>query len=161
MVEPTEISRIVAGLAGTGKTLAVAESLTGGLLAAAVVSVPGASAVFRGGVVAYATELKSEVLGVDRRLLAERGPVDPEVAAAMAAGVARRLGADIGVSSTGVAGPAPLGDIGPGLVFVAVSDSAAGVSSVRGLQLSGDRNEIREQTVARAVELLAEYVLGE
>ncbi len=161
MVEPTEISRIVAGLAGTGKTLAVAESLTGGLLAAAVVSVPGASAVFRGGVVAYATELKSEVLGVDRRLLAERGPVDPEVAAAMAAGVARRLGADIGVSSTGVAGPAPLEDIGPGLVFVAVSDSAAGVSSVRGLQLSGDRNEIREQTVARAVELLAEYVLGE
>lgn len=160
MEDQTVMSQIVAGLAASGKTLAVAESITGGLLAAEVVAVPGASAVFRGGVVAYATELKSDVLGVDRKLLADRGPVDPAVAAAMAAGVARRLGADIGVASTGVAGPAPLGGIGPGLVFVAVSDSAAGVSSVRGLQLSGDRGEIRAETVARAVALLAEYVLG-
>ena len=161
MDDQTFMTQIVAGLAASGKTLAVAESLTGGLLAAAVVAVPGASAVFRGGVVAYATDLKSDVLGVDHRLLAERGPVAPEVAASMAAGVARRLSADIGVASTGVAGPAPLGDIAPGLVFVAVSDSAAGVSSVRGLQLSGDRDEIRAETVHRAVALLAEYVLAQ
>jgi CDP-diacylglycerol--glycerol-3-phosphate 3-phosphatidyltransferase len=101
-------------LLARGETLAVAESLTGGALAAAVVAVPGVSATFRGGVVAYATELKSELLGVDAALLAARGPVDPDVAVAMAEGVRERLGATWGLATTGVAGPDPQDGHPPG-----------------------------------------------
>ena len=108
-------------LLARGETLAVAESLTGGALAAAVVAVPGVSATFRGGVVAYATELKSELLGVDAALLAARGPVDPDVAVAMAAGVRERLGATWGLATTGVAGPDPQDGHPPGVCFVAVA----------------------------------------
>ena len=91
----------------SGRTIAVAESLTGGLVAGALTGVAGASAVVRGGVVAYATDLKAVLLGVPEAVLAEHGPVHPEVAAAMADGVRRRLGADFGVATTGVAGPGP------------------------------------------------------
>src|SRR3954465_5218224 len=85
---------ILAALGERGETLAVAESLTGGLLAAAFVEVPGASRVFRGGIVAYATELKAKLLAVPPPLLSSHGPVDPAVAAAMAAGARERCGAD-------------------------------------------------------------------
>src|ERR1700748_2677274 len=97
---PTEIIGL---LARTGKTVAAAESLTGGLVAAALTDVPGSSNAFRGGVIAYATELKAQVLGVDVGMLKRHGPVYAPVASAMAAGVRQRLGATIGVATTGVA----------------------------------------------------------
>ena len=98
-------ARIVGLLTQRQQTVAVAESLTGGLLGAAITTVPGASVVFRGGVIAYATDLKAALLGVPAALLAERGAVDPDVAGAMAAGVALRLGATAGVATTGWPGP--------------------------------------------------------
>lgn len=102
---PHVAAQIIGLLAARGQTAAVAESLTGGLLAAAFTSVPGASAVFRGGVVAYASDLKAAILGVPADLLERRGAVDPEVAAEMAAGVRSRLAATVGAATTGVAGP--------------------------------------------------------
>ncbi|MEU6658670.1 CinA family protein [Streptomyces sp. NPDC046821] len=112
-------------LAERGQTLAVAESLTGGLVAAEITSVPGASRVFRGSVTSYATELKRDVLGVDGTLLAERGAVDPDVAQQMATGVRRALGADWGISTTGVAGPDEQDGQPVGTVFVAVEGPGA------------------------------------
>lgn len=134
------------------ESLAVAESLTGGALAAALVDVPGVSATFRGGVVAYATELKADLLGVDAGLLARRGPVDPEVAAAMAAGVRERLGATWGLATTGVAGPDPQDGHRPGVCFVAMAGPAG--SRVEDLALAGDRAAVRAGAVAAALALL-------
>lgn len=135
-------------------TIAVAESLTGGLLVAELIAVPGASAVVRGGVVAYATELKTSLLGVDAELLAERSPIDPEVARQMAEGVRWRLGhhgapADIGLATTGVAGPAtqdghPVGEVWIG---VAVGDTV----TAHGLRLEGDRASIRSASVSESL----------
>ena len=102
-------ARIVSALGERGQTLATAESLTGGMLGAAITAIPGASVVYRGGIVAYATELKTVLLGVPAGLLARHGPVHPDVAAAMAAGVRDRLGATWGLATTGVAGPDPGG----------------------------------------------------
>ena len=95
--------QVLARLRSVGHTVAVAESLTGGLVAAALTDIPGASEAFRGGVVAYATELKVLLLGVDRAMLARHGAVYAPVAAAMATGVRTRLGATYGVATTGVA----------------------------------------------------------
>ncbi|MBS2965435.1 CinA family protein [Actinocrinis puniceicyclus] len=103
-------------------TIAVAESLTGGQLAAQLTAVPGASAVFRGSVTAYATDLKAAVLGVDAVLLDQMGAVHAEVARQMAAGVRRVCRADIGIATTGVAGPRPQDGQPVGTVFVAVAD---------------------------------------
>jgi nicotinamide-nucleotide amidase len=161
---PAGAEGLVARLTRAGSTVAVAESLTGGLLCARLVDVPGASAVVRGGVVAYATELKAVLLGVDAGLLAERGPVDPDVALAMAAGVRARLAADWGVATTGVAGPEPQDGVPPGTVYVAVCGPGGGPGSpagapdgqVRRLVLAGDRAAVREGTVAAALALLAE-----
>src|ERR1700729_3739333 len=100
-------AEVLRRLTEAGQTLATAESLTGGLVAAALTSVPGASAAFRGGVVAYATDLKAAVLGVPDDLLQLRGAVDPDVAEAMAQGARARLGTTVGISTTGVAGPDP------------------------------------------------------
>ncbi|MBO0921340.1 CinA family protein [Cellulomonas sp. zg-ZUI222] len=140
-----------------GWSLAVAESLTGGLVTATLVDVPGASRVLRGGVVAYATELKASVLGVDAALLAARGAVDPEVAVAMAAGVRQRLGADVGLATTGVAGPDQQDGHAPGTVHVAVVTPEA--RHVRSLDLPGDRRDVRAAACA-AVLSLAAQVLG-
>ncbi len=126
---------LVDRLAARGETVATAESLTGGLLAATIVDVPGASAVFRGGLVVYATDLKATLGGVPVDLLAERGPVDPDVAAALAAGARERCGATWGLATTGVAGPTPQDGIAVGTVFVAVagpSTRRAGVAPRRG-----------------------------
>jgi len=108
-------------LARAGWTVAVAESLTGGLVAAALTDVPGSSVAFRGGVVVYATELKAELLGVDVGMLAAHGPVYAPVAAAMAEGVRKRLGATVGLATTGVAGPGPQDGQPAGTVHIAVS----------------------------------------
>ena len=139
-------------LTASGGTVAVAESLTGGLVAAALTDVPGSSRVFRGGVVAYATELKTELLGVESRLLAEHGPVYAPVAAAMADGVRERLGATVGVATTGVAGPDAADGFPPGTVHIAVS--LAEDTVVRTMALSGDRDEVRRLTVERVLGLL-------
>ncbi|GGU34777.1 CinA family protein [Streptomyces coeruleorubidus] len=150
-----------------GGTLAVAESLTGGLVAAEITSVPGASKVFRGSVTAYATELKHELLGVDTTLLAARGAVDPQVAAQMAAGVRKALGTDWGIATTGVAGPEPQDGQAVGTVFVAVdgplrADSgSAGGGKVEALRLNGDREEIRRESVRSVLALLLKELAGE
>lgn len=145
-------------LAARGATVAVAESLTGGLVAAALTDQAGSSETFRGGVVAYATELKATLLGVDAPLLATHGPVHPEVARQMARGVADRLGATIGIATTGVAGPGPSDGQPAGTVFVAVWGFGAG--PVRALHLRGDRAEVRRQAVAAALELAREVLDG-
>jgi nicotinamide-nucleotide amidase len=144
--------RIVGLLTARGQSVAVAESLTGGLVAAALTSVPGASVVVRGGIIAYATDLKAALLGVSADLLACRGPVDPEVAAAMAAGVRGRLGASYGMSTTGVAGPGPADGKPAGTVFVAVDGPSGPVG--KGLQLAGDRRQVRIETVRSVLSLL-------
>ena len=137
----TLAANLVAALAARGWTAAVAESLTGGLVTSAVVDVPGASRVLRGGVVAYATPLKATLLGVDTDLLERSGPVHAEVAEQMARGVRERLGADVGLATTGVAGPGPQ-DVHPaGEVHVAVV-TPTGVR-VESLMLAGDRSQIR------------------
>jgi nicotinamide-nucleotide amidase len=156
-------SDLVAELAARGLTIAVAESLTGGLLVAELVAVPGASAVVVGGVVAYSTAIKHSVLGVDAALLAAEGPVHPLVAEQMALGVRTALAvdgrpADIGISTTGVAGPGPQDGHPAGTVYLgfAIGDRAR---SVR-LQLDGDRQAIRSavvsESLSRLVGLLAD-----
>lgn len=143
---------VVAALAERGETVAVAESLTGGLLAAALVQVPGASAVFRGGIVAYATDLKATLLGVPRPLLDRYGAVHADVAAAMASGVRGRLDATFGVATTGVAGPDPAGGQPVGTVHIAVS-SPRGVTG-HAFAFTGDRAAIRGQTVVISLKQL-------
>lgn len=140
-----------------GLTVAVAESLTGGGLASALVDVPSASSAFRGGVVAYATELKTALLGVDAGLLARGGAVQPEVAVAMAEGVRSRLGATYGVGTTGVAGPEPQDGVAPGVVHVAV----AGPQGVRtlALDLRGGRERVRRVAIVHALDLLRRVLL--
>ena len=136
------------------ETLATAESLTGGLVAATIVEIPGVSAVFRGGLVVYATDLKARLAGVAEGLLAERGPVDPDVAAALAAGARQRCAADWGLATTGVAGPDPQDGKPVGLVYVAVHGPAH--SAVRELRLDGNRAAVRTESVTRVLLLLSE-----
>ncbi|WP_285104976.1 CinA family protein [Promicromonospora sp. MEB111] len=143
--------RLLEAAAARGWTIGVAESLTGGLVTATLVSVPGASKVLRGGIVAYATDLKAGLLGVDADLLAERGAVDEAVAAQMAAGVRRATGADVGLATTGVAGPDPQDGQPPGVVFVAVSTPVA--SEVHRLELTGDRPQIIGDAARGVIEL--------
>jgi nicotinamide-nucleotide amidase len=148
-----ELARTAVGLLiERGETIASAESLTGGLVAAALTSVPGASAAFRGGIVAYATDLKAAVLGVPDDLLEQRGAVDPAVAEAMAEGARSRLGTTVGISTTGVAGPDPADGKQVGTVFVAVAGPGGVVS--RELALTGDRQAIRAASVESALDLL-------
>ncbi|HEY9243669.1 MAG TPA: CinA family protein [Streptosporangiaceae bacterium] len=156
--------QVVAGLSARQQHVAVAESLTGGLLAAALASVPGASVVFRGGIVAYATDLKASLLGVDQAVLDRCGAVSGETAQAMADGVRARLGATFGVATTGVAGPDPAEGKPVGTVYIAATggDSGPGTRQtghrddriIRRLDLAGNRNDIRGQTVTEALALL-------
>ncbi|WP_334147454.1 CinA family protein [Microbacterium sp.] len=145
-----------------GWTLGVAESLTGGAVSAELVSVPGASAVLLGGVVAYATSVKESLLGVEADLLARTGPVHPDVALQMADGVRRVVAvdgrpADVGISTTGIAGPdspdgQPVGTVHVGIVTPDVSVAVE-------LHLDGDRAEIRAASVEAVLSALLE-VLG-
>lgn len=151
---PGSAVEVVAKLTARRETVAVAESLTGGLVIAELVAIPGASVVVRGGVVAYATDLKASLLGVDADLLTKRGAVDAEVARQMAAGVRARLGADFGLATTGVAGPDPQDGHAVGEVWIGVAD--AGGADARRLQLQGDRAAIRSATVSESLaQLLA------
>ena len=143
---------VIDALRGTGQTVATAESLTGGLLCATLVDIPGASDFLRGGVVAYLAETKSDVLGVDRALIDKCGTVHPDVAAAMAEGAIRVMGSTWGVATTGVAGPEPSEGKPVGTVHVAVA--GPGGVQTRELSLHGDRRLIREQAVDAALSLL-------
>ena len=150
---------VVGALIARGVTVATAESLTGGLVCAALTSVPGASAVVRGGIVSYAVTVKADALGVDADLLARQGAVDPAVAVQMAEGARRLLGADYAVATTGSAGPDPdpggtqTGPVPPGRGFVAVA--GPGVELVSGFSCVGQGREgVRQHATESALDLL-------
>ncbi|MCZ3390226.1 MAG: nicotinamide-nucleotide amidohydrolase family protein [Actinomycetia bacterium] len=149
---------VVAAMRERGLTLAVAESLTGGLVMAALTEVPGASAVLRGGPVVYATDTKTSALGVNAELLAARGPVDPEVAAAMASSVRQLWQADVGLSTTGVAGPDPQAGSPVGEVYVAVAGAEGSAVHRVDLAPAGDRDSIRRETVRLALAAILEHL---
>jgi nicotinamide-nucleotide amidase len=147
-----ELAALLNRLAADGETVAVAESLTGGLVCSTLVAVPGASRVVAGGIVAYQTDVKATVLGVSEALLAERGAVDPDVALAMARAVRSKFGATIGLSTTGVAGPDRQDGVAVGTVFVAlVSDR---VDVVDKFEFDGTRDDIRHLAVGASLRLL-------
>ncbi|MEO7125898.1 MAG: CinA family protein [Nakamurella sp.] len=153
------VQRLVEDFAARGWTVATAESLTAGLLAAAITEIPGSSAVLRGGIVCYATDLKSTLVGVDADLLARVGPVDPTVAAQLAAGARLRCGADVGIALTGVAGPDPQSGHRPGTVYVA--RSGLGREVCQRLALTdppGTRGQVRAAAVRCAIALLQDLM---
>ena len=147
---------IVERVGDAGRTIAVAESLTAGLVCARLADVPGASAVFRGGMVAYVADLKTSLLGVSEHLLREHGPVHADVARQMATGARLRLGADIGLATTGVAGPGAAEGHSPGTVHIAVDQ--LGDISHRLLNVTGDRAAVRTATVDAVLQLLLEQL---
>jgi nicotinamide-nucleotide amidase len=152
---------VVDALRARRLTAATAESLTGGLVAATLVSVPGASDVFRGAVVAYATDLKADLVGVPGAVLEQDGAVAAKTAMAMAAGVRARCWADFGVATTGVAGPDPQEGHPAGTMHVAVaSDSAVRVGSFEPDAVRRDRATVRRVAVVRALDLLRRTVAG-
>jgi nicotinamide-nucleotide amidase len=153
-------SVVLAALLRSGATVATAESLTGGLLGAALTKVAGSSEAYRGGVVAYATEAKHGLLDVPAELIEQRGAVDPDVALAMARGCRERFGATYGVATTGVAGPTEQDGKPVGAVFVALVGPRAGEHVVRELQLRGDRDRIRQATVTAALDMLRRLLGG-
>ena len=147
---------LIAAASRLGVTIATAESLTAGLVASKLAQVPGASAVLRGGIVAYATDIKGSVLGLDQSILEH--VVSEPVAAAMAAGAARVLAADIGVATTGVAGPDPLDGQPPGTVWLAAYDARNGRIKTKLLEIEGDREQIRERSANEAIALVMELL---
>jgi len=147
---------LLRALDARGWSIAAAESLTGGRVTATLIDIPGASAHVRGGIVAYATDLKARVLGVDAELLAERGAVDGDVALAMAGGVCRVLGSDVGLATTGVAGPDAQDGKPVGTVHLAVVTPETAVTVE--LELSGTRDDIRSASVRRVLELALDVV---
>jgi len=167
-----KVQQIHANLQQQRATLAVAESLTGGELCAALTSVPGASQVIRGGLVVYATDLKSSLAGVDSELLATRGAVDPAVAAQLAIGARDRLRATFGVGLTGVAGPEeqdgrPVGEVhcavaGPGSFTGDLSTLAAtslpGRAPPGGQATRPARQDVRRAAVVEAIDLVLRAV---
>jgi nicotinamide-nucleotide amidase len=145
--------RLINRLRKRGLTIATAESCTGGGLAARLTSVAGASAAFLGGVVAYDNRIKRDLLGVPSEILEEHGAVSPETAVAMATGARERLATDIGVASTGIAGPGGGSAEKPvGLVYIAVADDRG--AEANRLDLSGDRADVQRQAVDAAVDLI-------
>lgn len=160
-----DATALIATLVARGATVATAESLTGGLVCAALTSVPGSSAVVRGGLVSYAVTSKAEVLGVDSLLLERQGAVDPAVAVQMAVGARRLLASDYAIATTGSAGPDPdpggamTGPVAPGRGFVAVAGPEGEV--VAGFACEGrDREGVRQLAVESALELLSRVLAG-
>jgi PncC family amidohydrolase len=150
-------ARLQRACLAAGRTIGTAESCTGGALAAAITANPGSSGYFRGGVVSYANEVKRDRLGVSEVLLAAHGAVSAQVALAMASGARDAVGADIGLATTGVAGPdGGTPDKPVGLVYVAVAD--AGGADVRRHQWAGDRPANVAASVVAALELALERI---
>lgn len=145
-------ARVIARLAADGLTLATSESLTGGLIGAALISVPGASEVYLGGVIAYATPMKARLSGVDWEVLDIHGAVSAEAVHEMARGIRQATGADWGIAVSGVAGPTEQEGHPPGTVWICASSARIGKS--RRCGFTGDRAEVRAQTVTAALELL-------
>lgn len=141
MTAAVTAARVIALASRRGVTVATAESLTAGMLASSLAGVPGASAVLQGGVVAYQSAVKQKLLGVSGELLASAGAVDARVAAAMADGARAALLSDIGVATTGVAGPSAHEGKPVGTVFTAISTAAGTVTFE--YRFSGDRESIR------------------
>lgn len=138
-----------------GKTLATAESCTGGLIGGALTSVSGSSAVYKGGIISYWSQIKEQLLSVDGETLTKIGPVSAPVAQAMARGARDTLQADIAVSVTGLAGPDGDEFGNPvGLVFIGYSDEKQTLS--RQFHFAGDRESIRRQAVDEALKLILE-----
>ena len=146
------VERLIEQLVLAGETVAVAESLTGGLVLSTLVNPAGASRAVVGGVVVYSTDVKASVLGVDAGLLAERGAVDAAVAVQMANRVRAQFGATIGLSTTGVAGPDEQDGVAVGTVFVAVASERG--DSVEEHHFSGTRDDVRLASVDAALTLL-------
>ncbi len=144
-----ETAAIIALATQKRVTLATAESLTGGMVCASLVSVPGASEVVRGGIVAYNTAIKVSVLGVSQALIEREGPVAHSVAVAMARGAQKLFGSDLVVSTTGVAGPEPHGGHGPGTVVIAVVGQ--GLEHVTSIFIEGDRDAVMRGAVLGAL----------
>ncbi len=154
-------SAIVRRLSAAHTTLATAESLTGGSVADAIVRVAGASAIFRGGIVAYDNAVKTSLLDVDEELLRAHGAVSEECARAMALGACKRIGTDLALATTGIAGPSGATPGKPvGLVYVALG-TALGESVVRRLTLPGNRDDVRRRATLSAFDLLWRYLDGE
>lgn len=153
------LQNVARRLRDTRRTVSTAESCTGGLLAKVLTDVPGSSAYFLAGVVAYANEAKEQLLGVSRSLIARHGAVSSEVAEAMAAGLRRRSAADCAISITGIAGPSGgTADKPVGLVFIGLADDRG--CEVRQWRLGSDcsRASIREAAVVKALEFLVERI---
>lgn len=150
-----EAERAVTALLRRAETLATAESITGGLIGAVLTAVAGSSGAYRGGLIVYATELKHTLAGVSRATLERDGPVAARTACELADGAVRRCGSTWGLAVTGVAGPDPQAGHPVGQVFVGLSGPGS-PTRARELRLSGDRGQIRDQTVRAALaELLA------
>jgi nicotinamide-nucleotide amidase len=158
LLDLAPVAELVADLVAARQTVAAAESLTAGLLCAAIAAVPGASAVLRGGLVVYATDLKARLADVDEGVLAREGPVAASTAAQLAQGARRRCAADWGIGLTGVAGPAEQDGESPGTVFLGIAGPDS--DEVVRLSLSGDRWEIRAGAVAAAVTELRRLLTG-
>ncbi len=154
-----EVDELLGELRRRGDTLATAESLTGGRLAALVTGVAGASRAYRGGVVAYATDVKQHLLGVPDDVVARHGVVSAECARAMAEGARVALGATWAVSTTGVAGPEQQEGKPVGTVYVGVA--GPGASGVTALELVGDRQAVQERTCREALSALGARLHGE
>lgn len=147
---------LVTQLIQRGLTIATAESLTAGMVSSTLADISGASATLSGGVVAYSNTVKHRVLGVSEETLAQRGAVDEETARQMASGVRQLMQTDIGVSTTGVAGPESSEGKAVGVVFIAIA--SADTVCARQLQFDGSRQEIRRATVAAVFQLVAEWL---
>lgn len=152
-VDPRAV-RVVDELRRTGSCIATAESLTGGLVCAALTSVPGASSVVAGGIASYSTALKVRVLGVPADVIRRHGTVAEPTALHMADGARRVAGADVGVATTGVAGPDPIEEKPVGTVHIAVTRES--VRLARAFTFYGSRDQIRRQTVESALDLVVE-----
>jgi len=154
-----DATEALALLGAAGATLATAESLTGGRLAAAVTAVPGASARYLGGLVTYATELKQSLLGVPVELVAQYGVVSAECARAMAEGCREVTGATYALATTGVAGPDSQEGKPVGTVFVGLA-GPGGVSALA-MELVGDRHQIQDRACREALSALCGSLRGE
>ena len=153
---PGQVAGVI--LKERGLSVATIESITGGMVASAFTDVPGSSAYFRGGFVTYSNELKV-LAGVDSRIIEEHGAVSEETARAMAAAVRARTGSDIGLSTTGVAGPDSLDGKPPGTVFIGLATASDQRSSTGGIVLR-NRPDIRQRATANALLFLRRYLLG-
>ena len=139
-----------------GRTLATAESCTGGMIGAGLTAVPGSSAVYKGGIISYTNSVKEKLLGVPGAVLSEYGAVSAPVAEAMAAGAKKALGADVAVSVTGLAGPGGDEYGNPvGTVFIGYCDEAVCIS--REFHFAGDRESVRSQASNQALSLILEH----